>query len=56
MSEWGVLWGGLVIFFFIPLGVVGWAYLSRGREYQGTPLDHIGSQDYDIRWKRFKDQ
>ena len=58
MGEWAVLWGGLVIFFVIPLGVVGWAYLMRGKEHMSgsTTADHIGSMDYDLRWKRYKDQ
>jgi hypothetical protein len=54
--EWAVLWGGIVIFLGVPVGVLGYAYWI-GSDMDGQDdMDNIGSMDVDHRLKRFKDQ
>ena len=54
--EWAVLWGGIVIFVIIPAGVIAYAMMAVKNIKADDPMAHIGSQDVDIRLKRFKNQ
>ena len=56
MAEWAVFWGGLVIFLFIPAGVLAYAYWVGSHHTDHVDMDQIGSMDVDQRLKRFKDQ
>lgn len=56
MAEWFVFWGGVIIFGAIPGAFLLWAYwLGLGIKAEDD-TEFLGSQDVDLRLKRYKDQ